>query len=126
MLLPILLAVGGALAIIVALWRYGWRVSARGNFGVGSFLLLLGVGMLTASIILWKIASDQREDRAQFDQELVKMFGRPPDKLDLTGNTMPDFRGVAQYGDKRYQLKVDEFSSNDTGTTFQIKATPIN
>jgi hypothetical protein len=126
MVLAILLGVGGVLAIIVALGRYGLRASIRGNFGAGSFVLLLGLGMITASVILGVIASDQAGDRAKFDQALVKIFGRPPDKLDLNGSTLLDFHGVAQYGDKRYQLKVDPITANDTRETVQVEATPIN
>jgi hypothetical protein len=53
------------------------------------------------------------------------MFGRPPDRLELEGNSLSTFKGVAYYDGKAFQIKTEPATYNDKMAQYQVIATPI-
>jgi hypothetical protein len=87
-------------------------------------LLSLTFVLIPAAIYFGCVANQQRSERRTFDESLVKMFGRSPDRLDLQGNEMSNFHGTAAYGPKTYTLETKIYGMSNAGTSYQVIATP--
>lgn len=124
MILPATLGICGACLIVFAIWRLK-RAENRSVFTPQGLTLLAGIALVTAALIIGPIQADHREQRAKFDASLVKMFGRAPDRLELQGDSLATFKGVAYYDGKAFQIKTEPITFNDKMAQYQITATPI-
>jgi hypothetical protein len=135
--LSIAFVAGGVYLIVVTVRRYGFDEASRnvisrpGAMLAGGVLLLMaacmagvfaGLGMFGASSL-----------RQTWEEELTKMFGQPPDRLeieerDLAGS-LSGSRGIAYYGTKRYRIECrgSELVKKDGKEwwRYTLKATPI-
>jgi hypothetical protein len=124
MVLTTILAVLGVSLIVFAFWRFGF--SHRSVFSPPGLLTLAGIALIVAAVIFGVIQSQRNDERAKFDASLVKMFGRPPDRLDLQGNDLLSFKGTAYYGGKRFQLETKCDSFNEKMSHYRVIATPMD
>jgi hypothetical protein len=125
MTLAIIMCIVGVTLLIFVVARYGLKQMHKNVASVPGLLLLVGLGLVTAAVFLGVIAQQHKEERAKFDETLVKMFGRAPDKIELEGDTLDEFHGTATYGDKKYQLASHVTGSNESVRKFEITATPL-
>jgi hypothetical protein len=123
--LAIAMAIVGIILLIIVFARFGVAQLHKNVASVPGLLLLLGLGLITAAIIYGVIAQQHIQERAKFDETLVKMFGRAPDKLELEGDTLSEFHGTATYGGKVYTIATRITGANDSATKFEITATPL-
>jgi hypothetical protein len=124
--LAITMGIVGVILLIIVFARFGVAQIHKNVASVPGLLLLLGLGLITAALIFGFIADQHNKERAKFDETLVKMFGRAPDKLDLEGDSLPEFHGTATYGDKKYTLVTHITGGNGSVTKFEITATPVS
>jgi UPF0716 family protein affecting phage T7 exclusion len=99
---------GGVYLMVVTARRYGFHEASRnlasrpGAMLAGGVLLLIaGFVAGTMSTLIMLAASHTRQT---VEEELTKMFGRPPDRLELEGAGLGSARGAPYYGTKRYQI----------------------
>src|SRR5258706_5510499 len=100
--LAISMAIIGGILLVIIFTRFGLAPLRKNVASLPGLLLLLGLGLITAAMIFGFIAQQHIQERAKFDETLVKMFGRAPDKIELEGDTLAEFHGTATYGDKGY------------------------
>jgi hypothetical protein len=105
-------AAGGVYLIVVTCRRYGFDEAKRNIFSRPGAMLAGGVLLLIPSFmsgffgIAFMLGASHL--RQTWEAELTKMFGRPPDRLEIESNlggSLPGSRGFAYYGTKRYRLE---------------------
>ncbi len=132
MALILLLALTGILLIGIGGWlardRFPWTLS-QWLTSPGGLLILVGAGAL-----IWPLSVAVREgiesstyhsDRAKLDKALVEMFNGPPDRLEIEGRRLRDFRGIAYYGEKKYRISVRLDGLETSGNRYEVIATPL-
>lgn len=103
---------GGVYLIVVTARRYGFSeagqnvISRPGAMLTGGVLLLMG-GCVAGLIATFAMLAASHLKQT-WEEELTKMFGRPPDRLEMEeapGSSLGHSRGVAYYGTKRYRIE---------------------
>ena len=125
MLLSLAAALLAITLISIAIFHYGFS-AYKSVMSPPGILIILGVALLTYSIIQFAITSQQIKEREKFDAALVQIFGKKPDELQLTGDTLSTFTGTAVVNGKRYTLRTEIDFINRAKTGYNIIATPID
>ncbi|VTR97629.1 hypothetical protein [Tuwongella immobilis] len=113
-ILSISLAVlmGGVWLIVLTSRRYGFQQAGQNIFSRAGALLTAGVMFIMAgliaglfSIFILLAAADLRQT---WNDELTKMFGRPPDRLELDdpyAGSLSGSKGLAWFGSDCYEIQ---------------------
>jgi hypothetical protein len=126
----IVMGVVGIALLVFAITHYGFDAMRRSIGSAGGLTMLLALVLLTGALGAALVGLSHRDDRKKLDAALVEMFGRAPDKLDLSGDSMTDFNGIAQYDGKLYRIQVNMAGMRDTAgggveTKYRVTATPL-
>ena len=100
--------------------------SLLGSLGLFTILVILGVALLVYAFVQFAITSQQIKEREKFDAALIQIFGKNPDEIHLTGDTLSNFTGTAVVNGKRYTLKTEIDFMNRAKTGYNIIATPVD
>jgi hypothetical protein len=127
MVLIIFLGFAGVCVIVFAVRRFGFsRVFHTGAITRPTLVMLLGLGLIAASFINFLIELDHRGQREKLDGALIKMFGRLPDELELEGDRLGEYQGIARYDAKRYRIESKPtLTSRTDKQDYEITATPL-
>jgi hypothetical protein len=113
--------------VLVCLGTQAKRWTAEGRHDApGVFMMWLGLALLVypayhgvSEGVGW---AKGKRDRESLDEGLIRMFHRPPDGLELAGKRLPDFRGIARYGEHRYRIHV---MARPDGQGYDLVAEPV-
>lgn len=115
----------GLLVIIFAFWKFGlWKF--RSNIlSRGGAVGVAGMALVVVGIVYGDLRWKSIQDRKFLDSKLLEIFHQPPDRLEIEGDSMDDFHGVAYVNGKSFQVKTKWLSANDQGRKYEVIVVPI-
>ena len=125
MLFPILIGVVGLALLAFGFWRFGVQQIQSNVFSKGGAVLLTGLALMTTAGIYGGIKYQQIQDRSVFETKLAELLHRAPERLELEGDSLDDFHGVAYLDGKTYQVKSKWAGANDKGRKYEVIAEQV-